>query len=221
MNAVIRRLVLKDLYFSRWVMIGAIVLALISIPLLTFGSMGRYSAMICMVFAGAAPSSFICGMLIVTERKERANLFSLSLPASGRQLLTAKILAATAAYLLPWIVLLVGTFFLFSARHAPMGLLPFGTMLWVFLLDQFCLSLAVAVSSRAEGWWTTTVVACSLSISFYISAFLTVPSIAVTLPSAMPMWSPIIVRSIAIELLIAVAFALFIGWQVGRRTDFI
>lgn len=221
MNAVIRRLILKDLYFTRGVMLGAIVLALISIPLLALGPMGRYSAMILMVFAGAAPSSFICGMLIVSERKERANLFSFSLPASGRQMLTAKIMAAAVAYLLPWIVLLVGAFLLFSVSRAPMGLLPFGTMLWVFLLDEFCLTLAVSVSIRAEGWWTTTILGCSLAISFYIFSFLNVPSISATLPSAIPIWSPIVVKVIAVELLIAAALASVIGWQVARKTDFI
>jgi hypothetical protein len=221
MNAVIRRMVLKDLYFARGVMCGAIVLALIAIPLLALGPIGRYSAMILIVFAGAAPSAFICGMLIVTEHKERANLFSLSLPVSGRQMLIAKILAAAAAYLLPWIVLLAGTFLLFAARHAPMGLLPFGTMLWVFLLDEFCLTLAVAVSSRAEGWFTTAVVGCSLAISFYMFSFLSLPSISVNLPSATPIWSPIVVHVIVVELLIAVALASFIAWQLSRRTDFI
>lgn len=221
MKGVIRQLVLKDLYFARGVMLGAIALALISIPLLALGPMGRFSAMILTIFAGAAPSAFICGMLIVTERKERANLFSLSLPVSGRQMLIAKILAAAAAYLLPWIVLLVGTFLLFTARHAPMGLLPFGTMLWVFLLDEFCLTLAVAVSTRGEPWYTLAVLGCSLAISFYIFSFLSIPSLSAQLPGATAVWSPFVLRVIAVELLIAVAFALLIAWQLMRRTDFV
>jgi ABC-2 type transport system permease protein len=221
MNAVVRHLVLKDLYFSRGVMVGAIVLALISIPLLALGTMGRFSAMILMVLAGAAPSSFICGMLIVAERKERANLFSLSLPVSGRQMLTAKVLAAATAYFLPWIVLLVGTFIVFSASHAPTGLLPFATMLWVFLLDEFFLTLALAVSSNADGWYTTAVVVCNVAISFYIFTFVNVPSISAHLPNATAVWTPLAVHVIVVELLIAVALASFIAWQLARRTDFV
>jgi ABC-2 type transport system permease protein len=221
MNAVVRRLVLKDLYFARGAMLGSIVLALISIPLLALGSMGRFSAMILMVCAGAAPGAFICGMLIVSERKERANLFSLSLPVSGRQMLVAKMLAAAAAYLLPWVVLLVGTFVLFSIVHAPMGMLPFATMLWVFLLDEFFLTLAISVSSRAEGWFTVAVVVCNVAISFYMFSFLSVPSLSAQLPGATAIWSPFIVHVIAVEVLVAVALASFMGWQLSRRTDFL
>lgn len=221
MKVVLRHLVLKDLYFARGVMLGAIALALISIPLLALGPIGRYSAMILMVCAGAIPSSFICGMLIMAERKERANLFSLSLPVSGRQMLVAKMLAAATAYLLPWIVLLVGTFFVFSALHAPMGLLPFGTMLWIFLLDHFFLELAVAVSSRTEGWYTVAIVVCNVSISFYIFTFLNVRSLSAQLPSVTAIWSPLVVQVIAVETLVAVALASFIAWQLSRRTDFI
>ena len=221
MNAVLRQLVLKDLYFARGVMLGAMVIALISIPLLALGAIGRFSAMILMVFAGAAPASFISGMLIVSERKERANLFSLSLPVSCRQMLIAKMLAAATAYFIPWIVLLVGTFTFFSVNHVPRGLLPFATMLWVFLLDQFFLCLAVAVSSRTEGWFTVVIVACSLSISFYIFTFMSLPSVTAHLPSITAVWSPIVIHVIAAELLVALAFASFIGWQLARRRDFI
>lgn len=221
MNGVIRHLVIKDLYFARGVMVGAIVIALISIPLLALGTIGRFSAMILMVFAGAAPASFISGMLFVTERKERANLFSLSLPVTCRQMFFAKMLAAAIAYLIPWIVLLVGTFVFFSLNHVPMGLLPFATMLWVFLLDQFFLCLTVAMSSRAEGWFTVAIIGCSLSISFYIFTFLNLPSVTAHLPSATAVWSPIIIHVIAVELLVAVAFASFVGWQLAHRTDFI
>jgi len=221
MNAVIRQLVLKDLYFSRPVMLGAIVIALISIPLLSLGSIGRYAAMILMVCAGAVPSSFICGALIVGERKERANLFSLSLPVSGQQMLIAKMLAAAAAYMIPWIVLLVGAVLVFSASHAPMGLVPFGIMFWVFLLDEFFITLAASLSSRAEGWFTVAVVVCNVSISFYIFSFLTVSSIAKQLPSVTAVWSPLVFRVLTVEVLFAVALASLIGWQLSRRTDFI
>jgi len=221
MNAVIQHLVRKDLYFARAVMLGAIVVALISIPLLALGPIGRYSAMILMVCAGAAPSAFICGALIVAERKERANLFSLSLPVSGRQMLMAKMLAAATAYLLPWLVLLGGTFFVYSASHAPKGLLPFGTMFWVFLLDEFFLTLAVAISSRAEGWYTVAVVVCNVAISFYIFTFLNVRSLSAQLPSATAIWSSLVVQVIAVEVLVAVALASFIAWQLSRRTDFV
>jgi ABC-2 family transporter protein len=221
MNATLARFVLKDLYFARPVMVGAIAIALLAIPLLALGPIGRYAALILMVCAGAVPSSFICMALIVGERKERANLFALSLPISGRQTQLAKMLAAATAYLLPWVVLILGTFIVFAIAHAPRGMLPFGTMIWVFLLDQFCLMLAVAITSTTDGWVTMTVVICSVSISFYFYAFLSIPQISAQLPQATAVWTPFELRVIAIELAIAIALLAFALWQLMRKRDFI
>jgi ABC-2 family transporter protein len=221
MNAALSRFVLKDLYFAWPVMVGAIALALLAIPLLALGPIGRYAALILMICAGAVPPSFICMALIVGERKERANLFALSLPISGRQTQLAKMLAAATAYLLPWAVLILGTFVVFSLSHAPRGMLPFGTMVWVFLLDQFCLMLAVAITSTTDGWVTVTIVICSVSISFYFFTFLSIPQMSAQLSQATAVWTPFELRVIAIELAIAIALLAFALSHVLRRRNFI
>jgi ABC-2 type transport system permease protein len=220
-NAVVTRFVLKDLYFARTVIAGAIAIALLAIPLLALGPVGRDAAFILMVCAGAIPASFICMALIVGERKERANLFTLSLPISGRQSQLAKMLAAATAYLLPWTLLILGTFALFGISHAPRGMLPLGTMVWVFLLDQFCLTLAVTMTSPSEGWVTMTIIFCSVSISFYFYLFISMPQIAHQLPGATAVWTPFELKVIAVEVIIAIALVLFALWRVMRRKDFV
>lgn len=221
MNAIVRRFVLKDLHFARGVMIGAVLIALLAIPLLTLGPVGRYAAFILMIVAGAAPGSFICGALVVTERKERSNLFALALPISPVQATLAKALAAVTAYLVPWAVLMAGTFALFYIAHSPKGLLPLGTMVWVFLLDQFCLQLAVSLTTSSDALFTTVIVFCSVSISMYFYVTLSVPTFAAQLPQAAATWSPMVFKVIAIELLIAVALLAYTFWRVSRQKDFV
>jgi len=220
-NAVLRSFVAKDLYFARPVMIGSVLVALLAIPLLSLGSLGRYAAMILMVCAGAVPNFFICGMLVVTERKERVNLFTLGLPISGAKAALAKALAAATAYIVPWTVMLIGTFVLFAVAHAPKGLLPFGTMAWVFLFDQFCLVLTVTLTSKSEALFSTVIVVCNVSISFYFYSFLSLHVISDSMPSAVAAWSPFVLKVIAIELLIGLALLSFTFWHVTRQRDFI
>jgi ABC-type transport system involved in multi-copper enzyme maturation permease subunit len=220
-SPVVWRYVRKDLHFSRAFIIGTLAIAVVALPLTALGPVGMYAAMILMICAGAAPATFICMYLIVAERKERANLFSLSLPISPTQVALAKIGAAAAAYLLPWALLAVGAVALFSVAHVQFGLLPFGTMFWLFMLDEFFLMLAVTVSSGSEGLTTGTIVFCNVSISFYIFIFLHAPSIARDVGGAVAVWNRFVVEVIAAEFGIAVLLVLLMLWNLSRKKDFV
>ena len=220
-GSVVLRYALKDLYFSRAFIIGTLVAAALALPLTALGSTGTYAAMILMICAGAAPASFICMYLIVAERKERANLFSLSLPISATQVALAKIAAAAIAYFLPWALLAVGTAALFSVAHVGLGVLPFGWMFWVFMLDEFCLMLAVTVSSGSDALTTATIVFCNVAISFYIFVFVHVPSIARDIGGTVAVWSPFVLEVIAAELAIALLLMAVMLWTLLRRKDFV
>lgn len=221
MSSPVWRYLLKDLHFSRAFIIGTVLIALVALPLTALGPVGMYSAMILMICAGAAPATFICMYLIVAERKERANLFSLSLPISATQVALAKIGAAAVAYLLPWTLLAAGAAALFSVVHVQLGLLPFGTMFWLFMLDEFFLMLAVTISSRSEGLTTATIVFCNVAISFYIFVFLHVPSIARDYGGAVAVWNRFVFGVIAAELGIAVLLVLLTLWTLSRKKDFV
>ena len=220
-SSVVTRYVLKDLYLSWPLMVGAVAIALLAVPLTALGSVGLFSAMILVVVAGAAPSSFICMYLISMERKEKSHIFALSLPISGAQVQLAKVLAATTAYVVPWVVMAAGTVGLFTVLHVPKGSLPFGIMLWVFLLDQFCLMLAVTAAVGSEALSTVVIVICNVSISFYFFIFLNAPALGKSLASPVAVWSPFVLKVIVIELAVAVLLIAVMSWRLSHTKDFI
>jgi ABC-type transport system involved in multi-copper enzyme maturation permease subunit len=220
-SSVVARYILKDLYFSWPLMAGAIAVAVLAVPLTALGSIGLFSAMILVVVAGAAPSSFICMYLIAMERKEKSHIFALSLPISGAQVQLAKVLAATTAYVVPWVVMAAGTIALFTVLHVPKGSLPFGIMLWVFLLDQFCLMLAVTAAVGSEALSTVVIVICNVSISFYFFIFLNAPALGKSLASPVAVWSPFVLKVIVIELAVAVLLIAVMSWRLSHTKDFI
>ena len=220
-SSVVTRYVLKDLYLSWPLMVGAVAIALLAVPLTALGSVGLFSAMILVVVAGAAPSSFICMYLIAMERKEKSHIFALSLPISGAQAQLAKVLAAATAYLVPWVVMAAGTIGLFTVLHVPQGTLPFGMMLWVFLLDQFCLMLAVTAAVGSEAASTAVIVTCNVLISFYFFIFLNTSTVGKSLASPVAVWSPFVLKVIFIELAIAVLLIAAMAWRLSRTRDFI
>jgi hypothetical protein len=220
-GSVVLRYALKDLYFSRAFIVGTLLAALCALPLTALGTTGTYAAMILMICAGAAPSTFICMYLVVAERKERANLFSLSLPISAAQAALAKIAAAGVAYLLPWTLMAIGAIALFSAAHVALGVLPFAVMFWVFMLDEFCLMLTVTMTSGSDTLTTATIVFCNVAISFYIFVFVHVPAIAKDIGGTVAVWNPFVLEAIVAEIGVALLLILGMLWTVSRKKDFV
>lgn len=220
-TSILQRYVWKDLYFTRSLIVGSLVVALLAIPLLALGPKGRFAAMILMICCGAAPVSFICIYLIVMERKDRSLLFALSLPISPARATLAKIIAATTAYVIPWLLIALGAVALFVTSHAPQGMLPFGVMFWVFLLDQFCLMLIITVTSGSEALSTATLVICNVSISFYFFMFLNTRAIAAHIGSPVAVWDRFVLTTIGIELAIAALLIAGMLWKLSRRRDFV
>jgi hypothetical protein len=121
----------------------------------------------------------------------------------------------------PWIVLAAGAIGLYTLLHVPQGSLPFGLMLWVFLLDQFCLMLAVTAAVGSEALSTVVIVVCNVSISFYFFIFLNTSTVGKSLASPVAVWSPFVLKVIFIELAVAVLLIVAMSLRLSRTKDYI
>jgi ABC-2 type transport system permease protein len=220
-NPVMRQFILKDLYAVRWTMIGALLTAVIALAIARTGSLGAYAAMIFLISAGAAPAVFVCMFLVIAERKEKTNLFCLSLPISGRQYALAKISAAAIAFLIPWALIAVLIAALITIFPVPTGFAPFGCMLWTFALDLFAMLVAITMVGESEGLTTAGIVFFNSSFGFYFFIFMRIPAIGQHSSDAHALWSPIVFQVIGAQLLIAAALIAFTLWRLTKRRDFI
>ncbi len=219
-RSVIGRFVAKDLYASRWTMIGAVVIAAIALAIAHLGPVGAFTAMILMISAGAAPAAFVCLFLVSMERKEKVHLFCLSLPVSGRQYEVAKLIAAVLAFLIPWTAIAVAVLVLVAVLPLPTALLPIGWLFWTFALDLFAMLLVVTMLGNSDGLNTAAIVVFNSSFAFYFFMIQRVPGVGGHALDAHAYWSPVVFQIIAVQLLIATALILLTLWRLYKKRDF-
>lgn len=215
------RVVLKDWYLSRWFTFGSVVLGAVALGLASIGPPGLYPAMILIIIAVIAQGIFLCMYGIVTERKERAALFSLTLPISTMQYSAAKALALVTAYLFPWVLLAAAALALLPRLSLPAGILPVAVVSWLFFLDIFCLLLGVALATESEGWTVATLVVTNTSISFWFYYIGSVPSLSATVRGPVAVWNAAVIRLLIAELVALVLIAALTFARIARKKDFL
>ncbi len=217
------RLVRKDLYFNRGLTAGAIVIGLAALALMSFGDAAGNTALILLVTAVVIQGVFVCMGSIAGERKEKALSFGLSFPISTGQYMAAKAIAAITSFLVPWFAIALGGLIeLTIAPHAHgLGLLPVSVVTALFLLDEFCLILAITLCTDSEAWANVTIVWISTSIAFFFNFILRIGSIYANLSSPRAVWSPAVIAILAVEVGVLVLIAALVSYRLARQRDFI
>ena len=124
---------------------------------------------------------------IVTERKERALLFVLSLPLSHGDYVRIKLLALLAIYLPGWLVLSAGAVTLLLVMpNLPDGLIPYTVLLCVYFLANFAVVLCGALHTHSEGAMTALIVVTNMCVSLFIFMVGAISSIHDHLPGRHP-----------------------------------
>jgi hypothetical protein len=213
---VFRGFLLKDLYFSLPLIVGAFLTAALALALLKLAN-AYFASFIVMFCAGAAPAAFLCLLLIHGERQERSHLFALSLPISPARYMLTKVLAVTIAYAVPWVVLGAGVELLLLRMPMGSGLVPYSTITWLFVLDQYFMLLVVSVIRPTAATVTAAMILFNTSPSlffYYLSTNRITPT-----PGTVAVWSPDVLKVISIELVAAAVFLALTLWGASRHRD--
>ncbi|MGH8258133.1 MAG: hypothetical protein ACREUG_00410, partial [Steroidobacteraceae bacterium] len=199
-RSVLWRVFVKDWYMARWFTVGTLVLGAVALAIASLGPSGAYSAMILIIVALIMQGCMLTMYGVVTERKERATLFTLSLPISTVQHAAIRAVALITAYLFPCLILAAAGLILAGTSFIPAGLIPISVLTWLFLLDLFLVLLGVALTSDSEGWTVATLVVTNTSVSFFFYFVLKIPGVLSTLRGPVPVWSAAILEIVAVEL---------------------
>ncbi len=105
-SAIIRQLVLADLYLLRWMILGAIAGGAAAIALMPLGRVPAYVGSVLLICALVILNIFLVMGGIVQERKDKVQVFLLSLPISPMQYTAAKIVSNAIGFVVPWLVLM-------------------------------------------------------------------------------------------------------------------
>ena len=140
---------------------------------------------------------------VVQERKDKIQLFVLSLPVSTTQYTHAKVIANALAFTVPWMVLTAAAFTVIVASALPDGLLPFWTVLLAYLFAYYFVLLAVGLATDSTGWHATAITIGNVSINLLIPLLLNLPSIGSQTTSARAVWSADVIGMVGGELPLA------------------
>ena len=177
-NNTVKQLFLKDLSRIRiqWLcygLLGVASLIIMAIPLPFFGHAGSIFLMTVMI----AYYCHIVVKLIVIERKEKNELFFMSLPVELKTLRQAKFFSCLAGFLLIWLPLAIATLLLVSSfQNWPAVSLAFYSMIFASFVPGFLVILSVALCQKSEGWTIFSLVLSNVSVTVATNAFPNTPN---------------------------------------------
>lgn len=220
-RAVIRRLVLADLYLFRWMILGAVAAGAVSIALMPLGRAAAYVGSVLLICVLIVLNIFLVMSGVVQERKDKVLVFLLSLPISPKQYTAAKIVSNTIGFVVPWLLLTAATVVTTRVSWIPDGTIPFLVAVLGYLFFYYCLLLAVGLVSDSTGWHAAVITFGNLSVNFLIAFLSVLPSVTMHRDGPMAVWTSDIVTILVLELAVGAA-AIALAWYFrSRDTDFV
>jgi len=219
-HSVVVRLIAKDLYLYRWLVIGTVVAGLVSLFLAGIdGAVGQIGVIL-LITSMVVLGVFLAIYGLLTERSSRSLLFVLSLPISPMQYAASKVVACLIAFLIPWLVItaaLIAAPLVFETSSA--GSLPPSMVMMALFLANFCILIAIALTTGSELWAVVGIITTNTSIPVFLGTVLPVMTGDISGPVAI--WSPAIVITLTV-LTAMIVISLGLAFQVqSRRKDFV
>lgn len=157
---------------------------------------------------------------VAQERDKQIHLFVLSLPVTARQYTLSKTISSLLCFLLPWTILTATTVAAIVAIEAvPDGLLPFVLLMQIYFVANFCVFLAVVLTTSSEKIVVTTIIITNMSITLVINLLTRLPAIAQTMETDVILWPPAVVMILLAELALCVVPLLLAITLQNKKLD--
>ena len=221
MNMLTRKLVAKDFYLHRWLIVGSTVAGIAGLLIAAEGETRFNIGMLTWLTSLVAFGVVLAMLGVAGERKERALQFVLSLPLSHGDYVRIKAFGLVLIYLVPWLTLTLGAVTLVLVMpNLPDGLLPTIILLCGFMLANYSIVLSGALHTTSEGWMTIVIIVTNMNVTLFIFLVGGLPSLNGHLHDAAATWNSTFWNVLAIEiatLLITLSLPYFVA---ARRRDF-
>jgi ABC-type transport system involved in multi-copper enzyme maturation permease subunit len=219
MNPLTRKLVAKELHLYRWLLIGGTAAGFAGLLCATSGEVGFNIGFIVWLTAVIALGVLLALFGVASERKERSQLFILSLPLSHRDYVRAKLLGLLTCFALAWAALSAGALALIAALPGiPDGLLPYGVLLCLFLLMNFSAVLCGALHITSEAAMGGLIILTNMSVSLFMMGVGRIAGLGEYLQAAVPVWNtPFWLLAAALLAATALFLALPLFFAARRR----
>jgi len=222
MNILTRKLIAKDFFLHRWLIVGAIAAGLVGLLIAAEGKIRFNIGMLTWLTTLVAFGVVLVMLAIASERKERQLQFVLSLPLSHGDYIRIRVIGLFLCFCVPWAVLSVGAVTLIAVMpNLPDGLLPFAVLLSGFFIANYSVVLCSALHTASEGIMTLVIIVTNMNITLFIFLVGALPSLNDHLQGPVAVWNGTFWTILGVEiatLLITLSLPYFIA---ARRRDFI
>ncbi|MGQ3054424.1 MAG: hypothetical protein ACT6S0_21800 [Roseateles sp.] len=219
MKQLTARLIAKELYLYRWLLVGATAAGFAALLTAASGEFGFSIGFLVWLTAIIAMGVMLALFGVSSERKERSLLFILSLPLSPGDHVRAKLLGLLVCFLLPWALLSAGAVALVLVMPGIAdGLLPYTVLLCVFLLMNFSLVLCGALHISSEAGMGGVIVLTNMSVSLFMMGIGRIPDLGEHMGKPDAVWNTPFWLLLAAQLAITLmALALPLVFAARRR----
>jgi ABC-2 type transport system permease protein len=162
----VKRLILKDWYLQRWVILASLAGIVATLAIIAMGGkVGFLIGLILLIMVIISIGAQMAVATIVTERKEQTLPFVMSLPISYPEYTACKIWGNLLIFLVPWLTMVVGSCGLLLLSPSSRGLLPYAVIMSTEILLSTCLILAVALITESQGWTVAAIMVGNLAVN--------------------------------------------------------
>lgn len=221
MSAIVRQLILKDLYLLRWMIVASILAGGVSIAIMPVSRVAAYVGAVSLMCTLIVLNIFLVMNSVVQERKDKVLLFILSLPISTTEYVVAKAAANVIAFLVPWLVLSAGAIAVIDVSAIPNGILPYWVTVLGYILFYYCALLAVGLLWDSSAAHTTAIIVGNVSFNFFIPVMLSLPSVSGHAKGPAAVWTGDIIAIVLAELLAGAAALGLAVYFRSRTGDFV
>ena len=228
---IVRRLIAKDLYLYRWLIVGALGIGSVSLVLSSSSpggttadggvSQGPNLGFILFMTTLITFGIFIAMFGVFKEHQEKSRLFVLSLPVSPAQYLRAKLWAALLAFLGPWLFFTVGVVASLATSGQPRGPIPFFVLMMTLFLANFCILLAVVVLFPSEVAAIVGILFTNILVSLFMIRVGSLPGIAEFHGGTEAVFSSTTLVLLAAEVALIVLALALAHYLPSRQRDFV
>lgn len=222
-TAMINRLIMKDIYFSRLVILLFLVGSALAILAVVYGNdIGAMLGGIGLVAGIMSFGIFIVMYCIVNERKQMTLPFVMSLPVSFREYTLAKMIFATGTFFVPWLLVSAACIIIsFLWDAVPNGSIPFFTLLLVEMFLAHIIIMCVAIVTESEGWTVLAMAICNTCFSVFFFAIRKLEGIAGYLDGGVAVWTGHTLAVLGGELTLIAVLVSGTYYLQSRKTDFL
>ncbi|MGD9584298.1 MAG: ABC transporter permease [Lysobacterales bacterium] len=218
---VIKTLIAKDwILFQKqlaaYVTAGIFALCLIGMA----KSWSFYLGSLLLIVVLVAAACFSISTSLLTERKERTLAFVMSLPVTPLDFYLAKLLGNLVTFLVPFLVMSIGTIAVIAFTPLPDGLIVFSILIFGYVALAYAVALSVAMAVESEGWNTFAMIGSMVLINPFIMSLGQIPEISKYVQTDSIVWSVPAVAILFVQATASVVVLVVTGWVHCRKPAF-